>query len=66
MKYLLITLTTSVSLGCTTTQPPEPTESKVPRQWAYYKYFTFLCFALFVVFSYNNFMKASTGSAGLV
>ena len=30
MKYLLITLTTSVSLGCTTTQSPEPTESKVP------------------------------------
>ena len=30
LKYLLITLTTSVLLGCTTTQSPEPTESKVP------------------------------------
>ena len=31
MKYLLIILTTTVSLGCTTTQSPEPTEAKLPN-----------------------------------
>ena len=31
MKYLLITFTTTISLGCTTTQSPEPTEAKLPN-----------------------------------
>ena len=30
IKYLLIIFTTTISLGCTTTQSPEPTQAKLP------------------------------------